>query len=149
MRRRWLRLIPAVGIAMVLLPSCSGGGSDNSPGPVQIVATPPTALMDVPVQMAVTGLRPGSTVTVSAEATDGYGVRWSSHVDLPADAEGTASLDQPPTGGSYSGAHSMGLLTTMAPERSTGNPDFALGVGRTFRSCCGSTRKAGSSDRPL
>ncbi len=133
MRHPGLRLTAAVVIAVGPLAGCSGGGSDGPPGPVAIVATPRTALMDVPVRMAVTGLRPGSTVTVSAEATDGYGVRWSSQADIRADAGGTASLDRAPTSGSYTGAHPMGLLTTMRPEGSTGDPDFVLGGRPDFQ----------------
>ena len=133
MRQLGLRLKPAVAIAVLVLAGCTGGGWDEPPGPVQIVATPRTALMDVPVQMAVTGLRPGSTVTVSAEATDGYGVRWSSRVDIPADTGGTASLSRAPSSGSYAGVHPMGLLTSMSPERSTGSPDFVLGGRPDFQ----------------
>ena len=115
--------------AALVLAACTGGGSDEAPGSAAIRATPRTALMDVPVQVSVTGLRPGSTVTVSAETTDGGGVRWSSRVDLAADANGTASLDRAPTGGSYTGAEPMGLFTTMTPDKPLEQP--VLHAGRT------------------
>lgn len=143
----WRRGRLAAGIAVaaaLVLAACTGGGSDEAPGSAAIRATPRTALMDVPVQVSVTGLRPGSTVTVSAETTDGDGVRWSSRVDLAADANGTASLDRAPTGGSYTGAHPMGLLTTMTPDKQLDNPYFML-AGPDYRV----TLKASANGRQL
>jgi dienelactone hydrolase len=131
----WRRERLAAGIAVAAalgLAACTGGGSDKAPGSAAIRATPRTALMDVPVQVSVTGLRPGSTVTVSAETTDGGGVRWSSRVDLAADANGTASLDRAPTGGSYTGAEPMGLFTTMTPDKPLNSPYFTL-AGPDYR----------------
>ena len=125
----------AAGIAVaaaLALAGCTGGGSDEAPDSVTITASPGTALMDVPERVSVTGLRPGSTVTVSAEATDRDGVRWSSRVDLGADANGTASLDRAPTGGSYTGAHPMGLFTTMTPDKQLDSPYYTF-AGPDYR----------------
>lgn len=126
------RLAAGIAAAALVLAACTGGGSDEAPGSAAIRATPRTALMDVPVQVSVTGLRPGSTVTVSAETTDGGGVRWSSRADLAADANGTASLDRAPSGGSYTGAHPMGLFTTMTPAKQLDSPYFTL-AGPDYR----------------
>ena len=130
-RRRQLAAGMSVTAALVLA-GCTGGGSDDAPDSVAITAAPRTALMDVSVRVSVTGLRPASTVTVSAETTDEDGVRWTSRVDLPADANGRASLDRAPTGGSYTGAHQMGLFTTMTPDKPLDNPYFTL-AGSDYR----------------
>lgn len=129
MRRRAVRRLLGGAILLALVVGCVGGRSDGPPGDVSIVATPDTALMDVPVAVTVSGLRPGAAVTVATSATDDEGVRWSSRADFAAGEDGTVSLDQAPTGGSYSGAHPMGLFTTMTPQSRTERTAFIAGGG--------------------
>jgi acetyl esterase/lipase len=104
---------------VVLLLATALSGCTRDSGPVTLTVDPQTALMDVPVVTTVTGLDGGAAVTVEADAVDADGVRWTSTADLTADGDGTVSLDRPSTGGSYTGAHAMGLLTTMTPQGAT------------------------------
>ena len=132
MRPRLLRAAGFGLVAGVTLAGCTAGDADRPSGPVTITVTPRTALMDVPVRTTVAGLRPGSTVTLTAEATDRKGIRWSSGAVFVAAGDGTVSSAQAPARGSWSGAHPMGLLTTMTPQRPT-EDTFYIPAGVTFQ----------------
>lgn len=106
-------------LVVLLLAATAAAGCSGDPGPVTLTVDPQSALMDVPVVTTVTGLDGGAAVTVEADAVDADGVRWSSTAELTADEDGTVTLDRPSTGGSYTGAHPMGLFTTMTPQGAT------------------------------
>jgi len=129
MRRRAVRRLLVGAVLLALMVGCTEGRSGRPTGDVSITATPDAALMDVPVAVTVSGLRPGAAVTVGASATDSEGVRWASKADFAAGEDGAVSLDQAPTGGSYSGAHPMGLFTTMTPQSRTERTAFFAGGG--------------------
>jgi dienelactone hydrolase len=84
----------------------------------------PVALADQPVQVRVSGLRAGETVTVAAQAADARGQRWRGEATFAADGDGVVDLDRSaPVSGSYGGADGMGLFWSMRPP--TGDPDQA------------------------
>jgi dienelactone hydrolase len=83
----------------------------------RLVVEPADALIDVPRRIAVEGLAPGETVTLSSRTVRGPGVAWESSADFRADAAGRIDLrrDAPLPGGSYGGVSAMGLVWSQAP----------------------------------
>ena len=100
--------------AAAALAGCTGGGTDQ-PGAAAMSVSPGTALLDVPVTVSVRGLPARARTTVTAKATDAGGTTWSASAQFDATGAGVVSLDQPSSGGSYSGANPMGLFVFMAP----------------------------------
>jgi dienelactone hydrolase len=75
---------------------------------------PSPALTDEPVQIRVTGLRPGQPAIIRATRLESTGRSWQSYAGLYADATGSIDLArQPPVNGSFRGLQPMGLLTAM------------------------------------
>jgi dienelactone hydrolase len=117
---------PAVAAGLVCvagaLTGCSGVTAPPEHAVISGGAT--TTLLDQPVQLTVTGLRPGATVTVAAQAIDRNDVAWQSHADFRADAQGRVALaTATPLSGTYQGAGGMGLFWSMSPT--SGDPDHA------------------------
>jgi pimeloyl-ACP methyl ester carboxylesterase len=82
------------------------------------------ALADQPVQIRVSGLSAGETVTVASRATDADGGLWRGEATFAADGDGVVDLDRSaPESGSYAGVDGMGLFWSMRPP--TGDPDEA------------------------
>ena len=82
-----------------------------------IQVSPERALVDVPVTIRVTGLKPQQPITLQASVTDMSQVVWSAQVNFVADDNGTLDLKQSvPVSGSYTGADPMGLVWSMTPE---------------------------------
>ena len=93
-----------------------------------MTVTPASALADVPVSVAVSGLPAGARTTVTATATDTSGVPWTSSADFQAGPDGKVSLAQKPVSG-YPSADPMALFGLMKPSR--GDDVFFAG-GRTL-----------------
>ncbi|HVD29711.1 MAG TPA: acyl-CoA thioesterase/bile acid-CoA:amino acid N-acyltransferase family protein [Mycobacteriales bacterium] len=121
--RQGRRLLAAVAVAAAGLVACTGGGDASA---ATMTVAPDTALIDQPVTVSVRGLPAGARTTVTARATDYRGTTWSDSADFEATPAGEVSLDQVPVGGSYTGAHPMGLFQFLTPP--SGSPDT------TFRS---------------
>lgn len=77
--------------------------------------SPRSALLDVPVKITLSGVRPGSRTTITATAKDSAGTTWSSDATFVADATGAVQLSQVPVEGSYHDRDPMGLFETMTP----------------------------------
>lgn len=106
---------PAAAVLLLagIASACTGGGPDPARGTMTV--SPAEARYDVPVAVTVRGLPAGARTTITASATDRTGTAWSASADFDATPAGMVSLDQPPVGGSYSGADPMGLFESMVP----------------------------------
>jgi dienelactone hydrolase len=72
---------------------------------------------DVPLDVRVTGLRPGERVTVGLSATNEAGSRWSARATFVARAQVLDLAASPPVAGSYRGVAGMGLFESMRNRR--------------------------------
>lgn len=80
----------------------------------KIEISPSTVLIDQVPSIRVTGLAPGSTVTLTADLVDGADHPWNSAADFTAGAQGVIDLAaQAPAKGSYRVASAMGLVWSM------------------------------------
>jgi dienelactone hydrolase len=81
------------GLVLWALLLCAGcGGSTGPPRHVVLHVTPPSALMDAPVSVTLSGLHAGDRVRVSAAAADYRGARYTASVAARADDRGAARL---------------------------------------------------------
>lgn len=92
-------------------------GRAPTASPATIEVTPASALTDEPVAVTVRDLPADTRTTLTATATDGGGVTWTSTARFQSDEDGEVSLDQPSLGGSYTGIDPMGLFLHMAPPK--------------------------------
>jgi dienelactone hydrolase len=91
--------------------------TDTSPGTVLHV-DPPTARVDEPFGLTVSGLPPGETVTIRATTRDGELREWASNATFLASDDGTVDVaTAAPLSGTYSGVDPAGLLWSMLPVR--------------------------------
>ena len=80
----------------------------------------PSALIDQPLRIGVTGLDPGSRATLSVTTVDRLGAQWSSSAAFKADSNGEIQLlKQAPVSGDYSGVQPMGLFSSLHADSST------------------------------
>jgi hypothetical protein len=101
-------VLVAVGLRSV------GEGSDAKAPRFRFA--PAEGLMNEPVSIEVSGLRPSSRVTVAAKMAM-FG-NWRSHATFIVDQNGQVRLDRDaPVEGTYTGADGMGLFSSMQPER--------------------------------
>lgn len=103
-----------VSLSVAVL-GCSGphGASTHHP---KVSVVPANVLLDEPVSIAVSGLSPGTRVTVVARARDVNGASWSSRAVFQVPHSGTISLKHDASqGGSYHGIEGMGLFEYMTP----------------------------------
>ena len=83
---------------------------------VLLSVQPRTAMSDVPLAIAVSGLLANSAVTIRASFTDGGGVEWAAQADYRADAKGDLDLSaSAPITDSFTEADPMGLIWSMLP----------------------------------
>ena len=79
-----------------------------------IYAYPLQTLVNKPISIRVTGIKPGAPVTLDASMTDEAGRAWHSTADFVANSAGVVStVEQPPMKGSYLTADGMGLFWSM------------------------------------
>ena len=84
---------------------------------VSLSAAPASALMDDPVAIRVTGLKPREPVTLRASMSDYQQRTWSAAATFLADDNGAVDATRDaPKYGSYSGVHAMGLVWSMLPQ---------------------------------
>lgn len=106
-----------IGLTALLIAGCSGSGG-RDPGAVELRVDKPVALADEPVRTQVVGLDAGQEVTVTAQARDHMGLRWTGRADFRADKAGSVDLTRRrPISGTYQQADGMGLFWSMVPER--------------------------------
>src|SRR5450755_2758026 len=85
------------------------------------------SLYDVPLDIRVTGLRPGERVTVGLSAPNEVGSRWSARATFVARGQVLDLAATAPVTGSYRGVAGMGLFESMRNRRfvsyfAPGNP---------------------------
>lgn len=98
-------------ISAVLAGIVSAGASAQ-----KIAVTPDTVLTDEVADIRVTGLQPGSAITLRADLRDGADHAWQSEADFVADGEGGVdTAKQAPLRGSYRIVSAMGLIWSMRP----------------------------------
>jgi dienelactone hydrolase len=91
--------------------------TDTSPGTV-VHVDPPTARVDEPFSLTVSGLPPGEPVTIRAATRDGELREWASNATFLAGDDGTVDVPTAaPLSGTYSGVDPAGLLWSMLPVR--------------------------------
>lgn len=84
---------------------------------VRILVEPARCLNDQETQIRLTGLDPGSTVTIHARLMDDFGREWQSRAVFIADKAGAVNVaSQDSVEGTYKGTDSMGLFWSMAPN---------------------------------
>lgn len=119
-----LRRAALLVTALLMVPATSGCTSAHHGAEATIQVTPRGSLVDVPVAVSVSGLRPGAVTTVTTKATDTFGVTWSANARFTATKAGTVSLAASSSGGSYQGVNPMGLFELMRPLRPTPHTMF-------------------------
>ncbi len=114
-RRRLLELLGVAGGSLAGVPMAGRAQSDEPAGPT-LQVTPTEPRYDDRLTIRVTGLEPGATVLLTAEATDRDGTTWGSFARFEADEDGRVSpATQTPVAGTYEGLHAMGLVWSMRP----------------------------------
>jgi hypothetical protein len=109
----------AAVLAAVPLTACAGlPPSRRAPAPgVGFRISQRDSLYDVPLDIRVTGLRPGEQVTVGLSATNEKGSRWSARATFAARARVLDLAAAAPVAGSYRGVAGMGLFDSMRNRR--------------------------------
>lgn len=106
-------------LAAVLLAACAGlPPSRRAPASgVGFLISQRDSLDDVPLDIRVTGLRPGERVTVGLSATNEVGSRWSARATFVASGQVLDLAATAPVAGSYRGIAGMGLFESMRNRR--------------------------------
>jgi Acyl-CoA thioester hydrolase/BAAT N-terminal region len=106
-------------LAAVLLAACAGPPpSHRAPASgVGFRISQRDSLYDVPLDIRVTGLRPGERVTVGLSATNEVGSRWSAQATFVASGQILDLAAAAPVAGSYRGVAGMGLFESMRNRR--------------------------------
>ena len=130
MRRSVLGVLVSMA-TLGLLVGCHGSGQAKASADFTVDA--PNALIDAPVAVSLHGVRPGAAVVITSRAVDGEQQAWTASATFTATAQGTVSLSQPATDGSYTGSNAMGLFEDMLPPASAPLDDNVfLPSGRSF-----------------
>jgi nucleolar protein 56 len=96
---------------------------DGLPTSSAFSVEPTDALIDEPLDVALSGLRPGQRVTVTSRFTES-GTRWRCEATFEAGADGVVDLtEQAPVCGDYTGVRPMGLVQFATPVESTAVDD--------------------------
>ena len=111
-------------IAVVTLAAAAFAGA-AAPKPDEhpvLVVSAATTLADAPVQIKVTGVKPGDRITITSTASDHAGMLWTGRATFTANGSGVVDpATQAPQSGTYQGVDAMGLFWSMDPA--TGDPD--------------------------
>jgi hypothetical protein len=95
------------------LAACSGGSAGAG---VALHVTPAVSVADQPVRITVSGLTPGTAVSLQLRSTDATRVPWSSSATFRASAAGSVNpARMTAQSGSYTGRSAMGLFWSMEP----------------------------------
>ena len=82
---------------------------------IEIHVEPQRSMVDEPLAIRVTGLRPGDLVTLRASQTDDLARTWHAHAIFIANSSGEVEVrEQAPQSGTYADADAMGLIWSMA-----------------------------------
>jgi dienelactone hydrolase len=119
---RRLAVAGAAVLAAATLTACAGRPASRlaaAPG-VGFRISQRDSLYDVPLDIRVTGLRPGERVTVGLSATNKFGRLWSARAAFVARAQVLDLATASPVSGSYRGITAMGLFESMRNRAFTG-----------------------------
>jgi Acyl-CoA thioester hydrolase/BAAT N-terminal region/BAAT / Acyl-CoA thioester hydrolase C terminal len=95
------------------LAACTGGSAG---GDVGLHVTPAASVADQPVTITVSGLTPGTAVSLRLRSTDATDTPWSSSATFRASAAGSVNpARMAARSGSYTGRSAMGLFWSMEP----------------------------------
>jgi dienelactone hydrolase len=95
------------------LAACTGGSAGAG---VALRVTPAASVADQPVRITVSGLTPGTAVSLRLRSTDATHVPWSSSATFRASAAGSVNPGRMAAqSGSYTGRSAMGLFWSMKP----------------------------------
>ena len=82
----------------------------------KIVVTPNEVLIDQPVEISISNLKPNQQITVEASCKNKDNDAWKSYAVFQADEKGIVNVvRQAPISGSYKGVDPMGLFWSMTP----------------------------------
>ncbi|MBV9132197.1 MAG: acyl-CoA thioesterase/BAAT N-terminal domain-containing protein, partial [Chloroflexi bacterium] len=82
---------------------------------IEIHVEPQRGMVDEPLAIRLTGLRPGDLVTLRASQTDDLARTWRAHAIFIANSSGEVEVrEQAPQSGTYADADAMGLIWSMA-----------------------------------
>jgi dienelactone hydrolase len=108
--RRTLAFLLTATLVVVVASACTGSNRGR------IAVDESAELVDGPLHVRVSGVRPGQQVTVEASSTDEKGRPWKSTATFVADPNGSVDVaSATPVSGSYQVASATGLLWSMAP----------------------------------
>lgn len=119
-RRERVQLAGTALAAFVVLAGVAAVGCTGvaqSPAHIRVQVSPLVSLYDAPVDIRVTGLRPGDQVTVRLESSD---LKWTARATFEARRAVLDLNKAAPRAGSYRGVHGMGLFEALAPTRRKG-----------------------------
>jgi len=107
-------LLAAFAVAGVAgLAACAGGPAGAG---VALHVTPAASVADQPVRITVSGLTPGTAVSLRLRSTDATHTAWSSSATFRASAAGSVNpARMAARSGSYTGRSAMGLFWSMQP----------------------------------
>lgn len=111
------RLLLAVVLAVGVLNAGCGAASPEPAGHLHLRVSSRVSLYDVPLNIQVSGLRPGEVVTLDLASR---GHQWAAHATFRARAPVLDLSNTAPVSGSYRGMYGMGLFEALAP-RDRGN----------------------------
>jgi Acyl-CoA thioester hydrolase/BAAT N-terminal region len=109
-----LSLLVTLAVAGVAgLAACMGGSAGAG---VALHVTPAVSAADQPVRITVSGLTPGTAVSLRLRSTDATHIPWSSSATFRASAAGSVNpARMAARSGSYTGRSAMGLFWSMEP----------------------------------
>jgi dienelactone hydrolase len=114
--------LAALGVCLLVLAAAAGASGTAR---VAVTITPRDVLIDQPVSITVSGLRPRSTVTLTATTRSQPGNLWKATGTFRADANGRVIVSRSPSlAGTYRGRDGMGLFWSM---HWGSNVDIAMG----------------------
>ena len=116
-----MRLRSAAGLlaAFVVAGTAGLAGCTSGSGDVTVLVSPAASGADQPVSITVSGLTPGTAVTLRLHSTDAEHVTWSSSATFRASPAGSVDpARMTARSGSYTGRSAMGLFWSMRPSAS-------------------------------
>jgi dienelactone hydrolase len=109
-----LRSAPSLLAALGVMSAVSLAGCTSGSGNVTVHVTPAASVADQPVSITVSGLSPGTAVTLRLRSTDATRTPWSSSATFRASRAGSVDpARMAARSGSYTGRSAMGLFWSM------------------------------------
>lgn len=114
----WLLVV----VLAAALAGCGGSPAEH----VRLSVSPRSTVVDEPVAIRLSGLRPHQQVTLLATLTDANGTDWTSSALFAADGSGDVDVARSPAlSGTYRGSDAMGLFWSMHAEGEADSPSLS------------------------